>query len=224
MTSDRKTAIIIGILFILATAMGVTSGTILGPLLLETNYLVAMSEGSSTVLISTIFNVIMSGAVIAIAVFIYPILNRTNETLAMGYLCARLVEGTFIAIAGIAWLSIMSLGNEFIEMGRPDGSYYQTIGNLLVSSSTSLFTLGAEIVFGLTAIILNYFFIKTKLVPRFISIWGFVGGALLLISGIMKIMGVSVFALAVAFTVPIALNEMVLAVWLITKGFSSTAD
>lgn len=89
--------------------------------------------------------------------------------------------------------------------------------------STSAFTLGAEIVFGVTALLLNVILWRTKLVPGLISLWGLIGGTLLLALGIMKTLGISVDVIEIAFTAPIALNEMVLAIWLIIKGFSEKA-
>ena len=194
---------------------------IVGPLIGSPDYLVSMSESSGIVMVSTFLNVIMAGSVVAIAVAIYPILKRTSETLAIGYLVARTIEGTVLAISGIAWLGLVSLGDEFVQAGVPDASHYQTLGDMLVSVSTSAFTLGAEIVFGVSALILYYLFIKAKLVPKLISIWGLVGGALLLTLGVMKTLGVPYGAVEIAFTAPIALNEMVLAVWLIVKGLNT---
>lgn len=219
--SYKKTAMLIGILFILATAMGILNAGIVGPLIGSPDYLVGMSESSGIVMVSTFLNVIMAGSVVAIAVAIYPILKRTSETLAIGYLVARTIEGTVLAISGIAWLGLVSLGDEFVQAGVPDASHYQTLGDMLVSVSTSAFTLGAEIVFGVSALILYYLFIKAKLVPKLISIWGLVGGALLLTLGVMKTLGVPYGAVEIAFTAPIALNEMVLAVWLIVKGLNT---
>lgn len=219
--SGKKPAVIIGVFFILATAMGVTNAAMLGPLFIGPDYLIAMSENSGNVMISTLLNLVMAGSVVAIAVVIYPILKRTNETLAIGYLSARIIEGIILAIGGIAWLALLSLGNEFVQAGQPAGTHYQTLGDLIQSTSTSTFTLGAEIAFGVSALVLNYAFINSRIVPRWISVWGLVGGALLLVLGAMKILGMSVSAVEIAFTVPIALNEMVLAVWLIVKGFAS---
>ena len=194
MTSDRKNAIIVGALFILATAMGILNAITLGPLVGSPDYLVAMSKNSTTVMASTLFNIVMSGAVIAIAVVIFPILKRSGETLAVGYLAARIIEGILLLVAGMTWLSLMSLGNEFIEAGQPAGSHYQTLGDFLVFTSTSIFTIAAEITFGISALILNTVLIKAKLVPRLLSIWGFVAGALILILGAMKVLGISVSA------------------------------
>lgn len=220
-TSDKTTAKIIGIFFILATAMGISNAGILGPTLASSDYLVGMSESSDMAMVSIFLNLIMAGSVVVIAVLIYPILKRTSETLAIGYLAARIIEGTVLAMVGIAWLGLASLGNEFVQAGTPDASHFQTLGDMLVTVSTSTLTLGSETVFAVSALILNYLFIKANLVPKWISIWGLVGGALLLTLGAMKTLGLPYGAVEVAFIAPIALNEMVLAVWLIVMGFNS---
>jgi hypothetical protein len=59
-------------------------------------------------------------------------------------------------------------------------------------------------------------FYQSKLIPRRISDWCLVGGALLLAMGFLRMFGHSVSFLAI----PIILNEMFLAVWLIVKGFN----
>lgn len=221
MTADRKAALLAGAFFILATAMGVFNAITLAPLLGNPDFLVAMSENARVVNTSTLLNIIMSGAVIAIAMVLYPILARFSKTLAVSYLAARSIEGILLAIGGMTWISLSTLGTEFIQAGQPTASHYQTLALLFTSGSTAIFTLAAEITFGITALILNYVFLKTRLLPRFISIWGLIGGALILILGIMKILGLPISAVEIPFTAPIALNEMVLAVWLLVKGFST---
>lgn len=92
-------------------------------------------------------------------------------------------------------------------------------GLFIIATLMGVFTLGASIVFGFTAIILNDTLFRYKLVPAFISLWGFIGGLLILTLGVMKILDIDVSSIEIAFTAPIALNEMALAVWLIVKGF-----
>ncbi len=220
MTSDRKAAIGIGILFILATFMGVAMMGMIGALIASEDYLAGMAENSKSVQISILFNLVMASAVIAIAVIIYPILKRENHTLAVGYLAARIVEGVLLMLASVTWLLLVSLGAEFVQAGQPDGAHFQTLGDLVVNAGDVIFMFGAGVVFAISALILNFVFIQTRMVPRIISVWGFFAALLFLILNVMKILGVSVFAIEVAFMVPIALNEMVLAFWLIFKGFN----
>lgn len=218
MIVEKKSAIIAGTLFILATVMGILDAGMVGPLFGSNTYLTDMSANEGLVRLSALFAFIMAAAVVAIAVVLYPIFKQNSETLAIGYLAARIIEGMALAVGAIVWLTLVPLGADYVAAGAPEGTYFQSLGDVLVSSSTSAFTLGAEIVFGLSALILNILFLRTKLVPLFISIWGLVGGALLLILGMLKVLGLPVDFVEIAFTAPIALNEMVLAVWLIVKG------
>ena len=199
---DRKTGVITGLFFILATAMGVTMAVILGPILQAE----AVLENAGVVRLSVLLNFIMAGAVIAIAVVLYPVLQRTHKTMAAGYLVARTVEGIVLALGGMAWLGLLNAT--------------EAQAGMLMDSSTALFTLGAEVTFGVTALILNAVFLQTRLVPRWLSLWGLIGGGLILALGVLKVLGLPYTAVEAALTAPIALNEMVLAVWLIVKGFS----
>jgi len=86
--------------------------------------------------------------------------------------------------------------------------------------------LGVEFVFSLTALILNYLLFRSKLVPRFISVWGLIGATLLLVSGFLVMFGLSpspTSAISMLLSLPISVQEMVFAVWLIVKGFNSSA-
>jgi hypothetical protein len=208
--SDRKTAIIAGAFFILATMAGVTVAVILGPLLGAEAPLQALAANAGMVRLATLLDIIMAGAVIAIAVVLYPVLARAHKALAAGYLVARTVEGLLLALGGMAWIGLLSAT--------------EAQAGLLMERSTALFSLGAEITFGVTALILNTMLWQARLVPRWLSGWGFIGGGLILALGVLKLLGLPYASAEAALTAPIALNEMVLALWLIIKGFSRTTS
>lgn len=220
MVSNKKFAIATGVFFIIATAMGVLNAGLIGPLVGSVDYLTELTHNADLVYISVMMNLIMAFSVVAIAVSIYPILKNVSEVIAIGYLAARIFEGILLALSGLIWFVLVPLGDAFIKAHMPDNSHFQALGDLLISLSTVGFTVGASIIFGITALILNYALYRYKLVPILISIWGFIAGALLLTLGSLDILGFDISAIEVAFTAPIALNEMVLAVWLIVKGFS----
>jgi len=186
--------------------MGVTIAIFLSPILQGENLMQALAANSGIMRLATLLDIIMAGAVIAIAVVLYPVLERTHKTLAAGYLIARTVEGVLLALGGVVWLGLLSATEAQVGM--------------LLDSSTALFTLGAEITFGITALILNTVFWQARLVPRWLSGWGLIGGGLIMALGVLKVLGLPYEAVEAALTAPIALNEMVLAVWLIAKGFS----
>jgi hypothetical protein len=56
-------------------------------------------------------------------------------------------------------------------------------------------------------------------VPRWLSVWGLVGAALYIVPPLGSMFGHSLGVLMA----PLALQEMVMAVWLIAKGFNPSA-
>lgn len=224
MTADRLTAITVGVLFILATALPIVSLPIFGPLLTGPDYLANVAANSGTYVFAVFLILAMAGAVVAIAVAFYPVLKRTGEALAIGYVAARTIEGTLALIAAAVWLGLLNWGNAFVLAGMPADAHFQSIGDLMLYAADTTFLIGTEIVFGVSAVILGYLLIRSRIVPLWISVWGLIGGALLLVSGALNLNGISVPVWEAVLTLPIAVQEMVLALWLIIRGFAAPAD
>ncbi|UCB45495.1 MAG: DUF4386 domain-containing protein [Spirochaetota bacterium] len=225
MDSNRKTAIIVGVLFIIAT---VTSSlgynVILPPILKTPDYLSNVFENENQVITGVLLDLINCAAVVAIPIMLFPIFKKHNKSLALGYAGTRIIESVTIIAGHFILLSLLTLSQEYVKEASGDASYFQTLGTLLLAISDWSWLLGVEIVFPIGALLLNYLLYQSKLVPRFISVWGIIGAILLLVSGFLAMFGFSPPSVVSMFLrIPIALNEMVLAVWLIGKGFNLSA-
>ena len=217
--SNKKTARIVGALFIIATVAGVLSVVGTGRHLNTPDYLVNVSANGNQIIIGAILVLIMGAAIAPIPVMLLPILKKHNEALALGYVVFRVLEVvTFIAIA-ISFLLLLTLSQEYVQAGAPEASYYQTLGTLLLAAVDWINPI-TIIVFSLSALILNYVFYQSKLIPRWLSGWGLIGATLHLAGGLI---GMFSFNQVDLFAAPIGLQEMVYAVWLIVKGFGSSA-
>jgi len=214
MDSYRKIAIFVGVLFIVATVAGLVSGFFYGPVN-ESDYLTAISANENQVIISAFFYAIMAVAVAGIAIVIYPVLKKYDEVLAIGYVGARLVEGIFFAVGVTALLTLITLSQEFVAAGAPDASYFQTGGTLLIAAGDWAYMLG-ELAFFLSALMLYYLLYKTKLVPQWLSGLGLIG-AIMWPVGSLSLVGSTYSGF---FYIVIFVQEMILAVWLIVKGFN----
>ena len=117
----------------------------------------------------------------------------------------------------------MPLSQEFVQAGAPDASYFQTAGTVLLVVRSWTELLGPTIFFSLTALILNQILYQSKLVPRWLSGWGFIGAILALAGGLLEPFGFIDTNQRLLLAAPLALQEMVFAVWLIVKGFNSSA-
>ncbi len=218
MNSTRKTAIIVGTLFIIATVSSILSSVFFGSVY-NPNYLTAVSANENQVLIAVLIMLVAIASIVSIPIMLYPIFKKQSQSLALGYIGARIFEGFFFAGTIIALLSILSLSQEFVNTTAPVVSYFETSGSLLLAELnwTSILL---DFPFVLSALILNYVLYKSKLIPRWLSAWGFVG-ALIYLPGI--IMGMFSLTDPTILFAPLGLQEMGLAAWLIGKGFSSSA-
>ena len=225
MNTNRKTAVLVGILYILGTVMGVLSVIFTGPILDEANYLVKVSENQSQIVIAALMVLTMCLALAMIPFLLFPVLKKVNESLAVGYVVFR---GALETVAGIgtmlSWLFLLVLARQYVAAGAPAGSGFQVLGALLLKGGDPLSAV-AGTVFCLGALMLYYMFYRSQLIPRWISVWGFIAIALHLVTIILVLFGLQSTSSTenTMMNLPILLQEMVMAVWLIAKGFNASA-
>ncbi|NIM47080.1 MAG: DUF4386 family protein [Candidatus Aenigmarchaeota archaeon] len=215
MNSNRKTTIIVGVLFIIATLFSSLTFILLG-FLDAPDYLAKVSANETQVWIVMFLEFIWALSVVGIPVMLFPILKKYNETLTRGFFSLRFIEAITTIIGTIGLLTLLTLSQEFIQAGAPVASHYQVLGSLLIAARNWNFMIGSGLVFSLSAIILNYVLYKSKLIPRWLSGWGLIGAILCFSTFFLQFFGIY---LEILF-VPIAVQEMIFAVWLIFKGFN----
>ena len=220
MDSNRKTAIIVGVLFITALVSSMLSGVFSGSIN-DPDYLTAVSANENQVLIGVLFQLILTASVVAIPIMMFPILKKYNERLALGYVVARIFEGFFDIVIAMSMLLLLTLSREFVEAGAPDASYFQTSGALLLGVH-GWSSIVENFPYCLGALIFYYLLYRSNLVPRWLSGWGFLGAALFLATAPFRMFDLLPPS-TVVLAVPLILNELVLAIWLIVKGFNSSA-
>jgi hypothetical protein len=225
MNTNRKTAIIVGVLYIIGTVAGILSVVFMTPILDDPDYLVKVSANENQILIGSLFVLTMGLALAMVPVMLFPIFKKFNEALALGYVVFRgaLETVTYIAMV-ITQFFLIIVSQEYTAAGAPDASYFQTLGALLQKGHDSISNI-LIIVFSLGALMLYYLFYRSNLIPRWISGWGFIAILLHLATGFLIMFhlmsGFSTINMVV--NLPIALQEMVMAVWLIVKGFNPSA-
>jgi hypothetical protein len=217
----RRTAIIVGVLFITATAAYSIGIALIDPLVDSPDYLTEIAENENQVKIGSLFVLIDAVAVVGIAVMIFPVLRRVNESLALWYVGARIIESILFIIFVFSVLMLSTLSQDSGNAGAMDSAHLQTSGDLLIAVGGWVDVLNYTAVFALGALFLYYLLYQSKLVPRFLSVWGFVGGVLCIVAGLSVLFGADSSSIGViVLYLPIAVNEMVLAIWLIAKGFN----
>ena len=224
--THRKSAIIVGVLFIIATVMLFVGGAFYDPFLSSPDYLDIAYPNRIVVIIGILLEFTKIPAIALIPVFLFPILRKHNEALALGYVGFRFLEAVLLVGIEINKLSLINVSRDYLNNGGMDASHLQNIGNWIQSVNDWTFSIYL-IVFTLGALMFYSVLYRSKLIPRFISAWGFLAAALLLTGSVLIMVdaftGISALGLELIFALPIAVNEMVLAVWLIVKGFNPSA-
>lgn len=177
MNSNRKIAIIVGALILIA-------------------YGVLASSITESKMIVMLFEVISGVAVTLIAVLMFPLFKPCNEKASFWYIVFRGIEGGLMIIAGILFLSHSNL-----LLGIRDGIY-----------------VGHGYIFAVAALFFYYLLYQSKLIPRWLSVWGFIAAISLILANLLELTGL-IPGLMILY-LPIISNEVVLAIWLILKGFN----
>jgi hypothetical protein len=168
---------------------------------------------------------IMSIGIVGIAVALYPILKRHSEMIAITYVSFRVIECMLLLVGAIVYFYLVDLSQTFINAGTPDAPYFRILSALAISMRYASYQI-AMIILGFGSLFLCYLLFQSKLVPRFLSVWGFVGYVFLFASGLLDVLGVvdTVHGAGAMLYIPGGLWEFIaFPIWLFLKGFNSYA-
>ncbi len=218
----RKTAIIVGTLFIVGTIAGIMSAMLTSPFLQLPDYLAKISENETQMILGSLFIWLMGFSLALIPLFMYPILKKQHEVLAIGYVIFRgAVETvTYIGI-GICMLLLLNVSGSYVKAGILHSSGFQNLGTLLLKTREAI-SLSTIVVFSLGALMFYWLLFQSKLIPRWLSIWGIIAIVLHFTTGLLLLFDLQSESSTsnTIMNFPIFLQEMVMAVWLIVKGFN----
>ena len=221
-TYDYKgTARIVGILYIVGTVAGVLSTSFL-KVRNEPDYLAKLAENPNALVVGAILTLLMGFALAMIPAFMFPILRKRNEAASVGYVIFRggLETCTYI-ISAVCYLALSALGTAYAAGG--DMAQLLGAGSALKAIADS--SMGA-FVFGVGALIFYTVLYKYKLIPKWMSGFGIIAILLHITSGVLVLFGLQepFDTGSMIMNLPIAVQEMVMAVWLMIKGFNITEE
>lgn len=214
MGSMRKSSLTAGILYLL-TFISIPTLSLYTPIH-ESNYILSLGSDTSTI-IGGILEIIVALSGIGTAVALYPVLKKQNEGLALGLVGSRVLEAATI-FAGVMFLLTVvtmrqnSAGPEALVTSRT-----------LVTMYDRMFLIGQSLMPAVNDILLGLLLYQSRLVPRFLSLIGLIGGPLLIVGDSCVLFGLigQHDAITSLFAVPVALFELSLGIYLIVKGFNS---
>jgi hypothetical protein len=194
-------------------ASGVRTGSI-------SDILVNISKNLTRMRISTLVALINCLAIILLGSMFYIVFMDEYKIIALVALGCFLAEGITLAVSKIGAYSLIPLGQEFVNAGAPESSYYQTLGNFLYYGVDRRGYDIHMLFFCMGAILWYYLLYISNVIPRALSLWGLVAVCLLTIPILLELFERDLFPAAGILALPYLPFELVLGIWLIVKGFN----
>lgn len=216
---ERTTAIVVGVLYIIATAAGPAAMMMNAP-----TGVAEMAAGKSAILIMALFQMVMAVAVAGIGVMFYPVLTRDADTrskqgLTMWYVGTRITEGALFFVGVIALVSMLSVSEAMAGASVAQAASYEAAALALKGVSDYSWIAG-QTIFSVGAAMLYWLLYASRRVPRWLSVWGLIAAPMMLVAGFMlPITNDPNSTISSILYAPMGLQEMALAVWLIARGF-----
>ena len=216
--AQQRRARIFGVLFAGTFITSIAGLLLYDPVLNDTDYI--LGDGAATrVQLGALFEVFLAITNIGTAVVIWPIVRRQSETLALSFVASRMVESVIILVGVISVLSIVTLREDFAAGGADAGSL-TVAGESLVAIKDLTFLLGPGFCVGVNGLLLGYLFYRSGLVPRWMAVFGLVGGPLIFASAIAVLFGAyEQDGAHFLFSIPEIAFELSITIYTIVKGF-----
>ena len=225
MKSYRGHAIAVGILFIACSAATILSAVPLGSMLDAPIDLARVAANGNRVILTALIEFVWAATAAGIAIGLYPVLRKRDRALALGSVAARVAEGVFVLVGTLSLLALLTLSQESVAAGSAGSSSFHAAQDALLAVRDWTHWFVMSLPFALGALMYNYVLYRSRLVPRWLSGGGLVGAGLCLVAtvylGFSQEFGFS--TVDTVLNIPIGVQEMVLAVWLIVKGFDRSA-
>ncbi|MFG1608078.1 DUF4386 domain-containing protein [Actinoplanes sp. NPDC049265] len=205
MNPVRRTSIATGVLFLLATVAALAAGAVV-PVLTGPDAPTGLAGQHDRLAAAALLYLVAAGTSVGIAVALYPLLKTLHAGLALGSVVFRTIEAVFYAVAVVALLSLRSIAEP-------------SVADSVISMRDSASVVGV-LAFCTGALMYYVVFYRSRLVPRWLSGWGMVGVFLMAVACLLALFSGNPVTGYTLLALPIGVQEMVLAVWLLARGFS----
>lgn len=217
MNTHKIAARIFGIFFLISfLSYGIGSGLVESVINVP-DFLSTISGNKTRIIVGVILITLIHTIVnIGLPILLLPILKPFNKNLTYGYLCAAITATVIVAIGALFLLLLIPLGDEYVKLGAADTSNIEITGVLLKKGAFYAYQIGMAI-WGFGGLLFCSLLYKSKLISRYVSVWGFIGYIIFISGTIFELFG---YTVGVLLSIPGGLFEIYLSIWLIVKGFN----
>jgi len=228
MNTSKNTIRLLGMMFVIVAVASVLSGF----MLMSLNYspigapdnisetMIKISDNPTTMQMSIVGELITAIGIVLLALLLYTTLKKQNKIIARWAFVLWIIEAVILAVREISAFALLYTSQEYVKAGAPDSSYFQTLGSLFYESTQFGYAV-LMVFYCLGGILFYYLFLKSKYVPKVLSLFGIIAASLGLIGTLFVL-----FDYNVPFYVflPILPFELSIGVWLMVKGIRDGSE
>ena len=222
MSALRRTAIVAGVFYLATEVTSIPALLLYQPVLRDGNY-IAAAGADNRAFLGGLLELLLVVACIGSAVTLYPVVKRQNQSIALGYVCGRVLESAIIVVGAVSVLVAVTLRQDLAGTADAGNAATAAIERSLVAIHDWTFLLGPSWVLGFNSFLLAYLVYRAGLVPRAIAVLGMSGGTLVTLSATAMLFGVYGQSVHTVLALPVFAWEVSFAIWLIVKGFKPSA-
>ena len=220
MTSTRRTSVTVGGLLIVATSAAVAAAAVL-PTLSGPGFPTGVAGHPPEMAVAALLYLVAAGTSVGIAIALYPLLRESDAALALGSVVFRAIEAVFYTVGVVVLLSVLTLGDQFVSASPAGRAPIRALADTLLGLREHA-SLVAVLAFSVGALMYYVVFLHTRLVPRWLSVFGIVAVLLVVVACLLALFSNSDVTGYKVLLAPIFVQELVMAGWLLAKGFSAT--
>ncbi|MHA1979080.1 MAG: DUF4386 domain-containing protein [Candidatus Hodarchaeales archaeon] len=211
--------VIAGLLYLIVFIAGILSYL---PVIDDSNFLSNIHINQRKVIFGALSQFVLSFAYVGIAVLLFPTLSSYNEEFSLGFVSFRVIASILNILAIVIIFLLLDLSQEFSNSDSPDTVYFQTLGNLLRTGRDFMNHVVMILALSIGGLMFYYILFQSQLIPQWLSIWGFIGALLSISASFLLMFKLTTIKtrLYLGLNVPMALQEIVLGIWLITIGLN----
>jgi len=218
MKAYRLNSVMAGAFYFFGTVMGILAIVVAGEFSAG-EVSVNLGADPSRLTLGAFFIMLMGILLSAMTVFLYPLFRKDSEELAMGMVVFRgALEGAGYIIGALLWVLLAALSKEF---AGTDSASLQAVGNLVLAVSDKNGDIGA-VFFIIGAMCLYTSFYRTRLIPRWLTLWGLIGAVPYVVYGLLSLFDIGGAGLGF-LQLPLFFQELAMGLWLVIKGFNLDA-
>jgi len=215
--SYKLNAQVAGSMWLLAIVAGIVGAIFLGDFHQVATNVAFFSQSATGVLIGSLLFFSMALFTANIAIFLYPILKKYNESMALSAIGLRLIETALFSVGALLFIAVLIVSNAYVAAGSPVDTTYQILANTFLSMNEMTGVL-AGFAFNAGAFMYCYIFFRTTLVPKWLGVFGIIVTLLGFASSFLGLFGINDISLFLEL--PTMIFEIAIGVWLIVKGFN----